>query len=98
MRTHAVPASPAQTEGDHDNDQKPATCDKCDRSFSSHVGLNNHIRSQHPEMKTKRVEPTIMKCQICGQEFDKPSRLANHLARHKQVEYCKTVNISMQET
>ena len=56
---------------------KQVTCEICNRVLSSWANLARHYTIKHPN------ETLVVKCQICGQVFPKPSSLPGHSRKCK---------------
>ncbi|XP_076453230.1 uncharacterized protein LOC143288529 [Babylonia areolata] len=56
--------------------EKPLSCDQCDRSFRTNSQLNNHRRSRHGEMEHP------FRCERCGRGFVKAQSLKHHMYSH----------------
>ena len=46
--------------------------------------MRSHSNQSDGNQENGGHKKQILKCEQCGLQFDKPSRLADHLARHKE--------------
>ncbi len=70
------------TNGSHE--LQDLTCDRCSRNFANKAALTNHLRIEHPDL-FKMKEKRRYKCKFCSKHYDKPSKLAVHVATHKDI-------------
>ena len=61
----------------------------CYQSFTTEGWLIRHIQKQHADLELPEPGPRIFPCAHCGKEFNKPSKLNQHLKTHSPESHYK---------
>lgn len=67
-------------ESGHD-EKKPHACPKCDKSYSQHNSLREHMRTQHP-VKDGEWQ-AVFPCEECDKSFEFLLELKHHMVEHE---------------
>ena len=63
--------------------EKPLSCQLCNKRYPMIKGLKRHLKESHGDSYQGRKNPRD--CNVCGKQFDKPSRLIEHELAHTGV-------------
>ena len=63
--------------------EKPFSCQLCKKRYPGVKSLKRHLSLNHGDSYQSREKPRD--CNICGKQFDKPSRLIEHELTHAGV-------------
>lgn len=67
-----------------DSQEKNFSCTICEKSFTSIVNLQQHVK-EHQKLINEKSRKKCYKCHLCGQQFDTAIKVKHHLKLHTEI-------------